>query len=252
MSRVAAFPRHRRHTYYFLEKARENAPVLLDTDVDMAAIREQREHAKRNGLSTSYISYIIKVISAVLVKYPQANASVKPSFIPTIMQYDRVVAKFTLDKSYGNQAMVLSALVNDSDKKSIAEIQQDIDHYKSADYEESEAFATVRKLNGFPFWLGRRLYGFVLNKLAKRQQIQGSFTVTSLGHSRVNGFFPISSTTLAFGVGAINDSAVVVNGEVVIRPMLRLSMVFDHRVIDGAMAAAILSDVSAGIEHYGK
>jgi pyruvate/2-oxoglutarate dehydrogenase complex dihydrolipoamide acyltransferase (E2) component len=109
----------------------------------------------------------------------------------------------------------------------------------------------VRKLNALPLILGRWLYGLVLDNLSKRQEIQGSFTVTSLGHSRVNGFFPISSTTLAFGVGEIKDSVVVVDGEMVIRPMMRLSMVFDHRAIDGAMAADILNDIGEGLERYG-
>lgn len=245
------FPRDRRHTYFFLERARENAPILLDTDMDMSSIRRRRELQKEQGVNASYISYLIKVISEVVAKYPRANSSVKSSLIPSLVLYDRVVAKFTLDKTGFGERLVLAALVKDSDKKSIEEIQQDIDHYKAADYEGSEVFAAVRKLNALPFLLGRWLYGFVLGKLSKRQEIQGSFTVTSLGHGRVNGFFPISSTTLAFGVGAIKDSVVVIDGEMVIRPMMRLSMVFDHRAIDGAMAADILNDIGERIERYG-
>lgn len=251
MSRVMRFPRDRRHTYFFLERARENAPIFLDTDVDMSNLRRLRESAKQNGNNVSYITYLIKVISEVIAKYPRANSSVKSSLIPSMVLYDRVVAKFTLDKTGFGERLVLSALVEDSDKKSIDEIQKEIDLYKAANYEDSQAFAAVRKLNALPFVLGRRLYGFVLAKLGKRQQIQGSFTVTSLGHSRVNSFFPISATTLAFGVGAMKDSAVVVNGEVVIRPMMRLSMVFDHRAIDGAMAGEILNEIGEGIERYG-
>jgi pyruvate/2-oxoglutarate dehydrogenase complex dihydrolipoamide acyltransferase (E2) component len=245
------YPRDRRHTYFFLERARESAPVLLDTDIDMTSIRHQRVLHKEQGVNASYISYLIKVISEVVAKYPQANSSVKAALIPGIVLYDRVVAKFTLDKTGFGERLVLAALSKDSDKKSIEEIQKDIDHYKAADYEDSEAFAAVRKLNSLPFILGRWLYGFVLGKLYKRQEIQGSFTVTSLGHSRVNGFFPISSTTLAFGVGAIKDSVVVVDGEMLVRPMMRLSMVFDHRAIDGALAADILNDIGDGMERYG-
>jgi pyruvate/2-oxoglutarate dehydrogenase complex dihydrolipoamide acyltransferase (E2) component len=251
MSKIVRFPRDRRHTYFFLERARENAPILLDTDIDMSSISRQRKLQKEQGVQVSYISYLIKVISGVVAKYPQANSSVKAALIPCLVSYERVVAKFTLDKTGFGERLTLAALVKDSDKKSIEAIQQDIDYYKTADYENSEAFAPVRKLNALPLILGRWLYGLVLDNLSKRQEIQGSFTVTSLGHSRVNGFFPISSTTLAFGVGEIKDSVVVVDGEMVIRPMMRLSMVFDHRAIDGAMAADILNDIGEGLERYG-
>ena len=250
MSTVTPFPRNRRHTYFFLERARANAPILLDTTLDMSRVGLHRDAQKEQGVHASYISYLIKVMSEVIAKYPQANSSVKAALLPNLVLYDKVVAKFTMDKSAQGQRMVLAALVEDSDKKTIDAIQQDIDRYKAAEYEQGEAFAAVRKLNALPFPLGRWLYGKVLGTLSKRQQIQGSFTVTSLGHTRVDGFFPISSTTLAFGVGAIKDAVVVVDGAMVIRPMMRLSMVFDHRAIDGAMAADILHDIGAGVERY--
>lgn len=250
MGKIMPFSRHRRHTYFFLQQARENAPVLLDTQVDMSAVRNHRERMKGEGVNASYISYLIKVISAVVADYPRANSSVKSSLIPSLVAYDRIVAKFTLDKTGFDERMVLSALIEDSDKKDIAQIQADIDRFKNAEYEKSDEFAAVRKLNSLPFLLGKKIYASVLGKLSKRQEIQGSFTVTSLGHSRVEGFFPISSTTLAFGVGAIKDTPVVVGEDIVIRPMMRLSMVFDHRAIDGAMAADILNDIGTGLEAY--
>ncbi|MGR9051692.1 MAG: 2-oxo acid dehydrogenase subunit E2 [Gammaproteobacteria bacterium] len=243
-----AFPRHRRHTYLFLERARDNAAVLLDAELDMSNVRLSRAAYKEQGIDISYISFLIKAISEVLTRYPRANSSVLSSWYPRMVLYDRVAAKFTLDKTGYGERMVLSGLVDASDKKTIEEIQRDIDRYKAADYENSEAFAAVRKLNGLPLLLARRLYGWLLDKASKRQAIQGSFTVTSLGHRRVEGFVPISSTTLAFGVGTIKDTVAVADGAVVVRPMMRLSMVFDHRAIDGAMAADILDDIIEAVE----
>ena len=55
---------------------------------------------------------------------------------------------------------------------------------------------------------------------------------------------------LSFGVGAIQRTPVVIDNEILIRPMMGLTLSFDHRAIDGAMAADILRDVKAGLEHY--
>ncbi|MEN9865198.1 MAG: hypothetical protein RL748_788 [Pseudomonadota bacterium] len=250
MSQIIPFPQHRRHTWFFLDHARSNAPILLDTEIDMSRIQALRARYKAHGPSPSYISFLIHAISQVVAQHPQANSSVKDGWSPSIIRYERVVAKFTLDKTGFGERMVLSALIADSNQKSVPQIQADIERYKAATYENSSEFAAVKKLNSVPFRLGRMLYGMVLGKLAKRQEIQGSFTITSLGHSRVQGFFPISSTTLAFGVGAIRDAAVVVDGQIVVRPMMRLSMVFDHRALDGALAADILHQIGSAIEQF--
>jgi pyruvate dehydrogenase E2 component (dihydrolipoamide acetyltransferase) len=70
----------------------------------------------------------------------------------------------------------------------------------------------------------------------------GTFTITNLGGYRVDGFTPIINPpeTAILGVGRIADKAVVVEGKIEARPMCTLSLSFDHRVVDGAPAAAFL------------
>jgi len=50
-------------------------------------------------------------------------------------------------------------------------------------------------------------------------------------------------------VGAVSDKAVVVDGEIVPRPMCGLSLTYDHRVIDGAPAAGFLREVKTLLEN---
>ncbi len=76
-----------------------------------------------------------------------------------------------------------------------------------------------------------------------------TFTISNLGMFEVDAFtaiiVPPQAGILAFG--AIADRVVAVNGEVAIRPMMTLTLSSDHRVVDGAMAAAFLKDVVAAI-----
>ena len=53
------------------------------------------------------------------------------------------------------------------------------------------------------------------------------------------------------GVNAINDEVKVVNGEITIRPMMNLSLTADHRVVDGAVAAAFLARLKEYTEKPG-
>ena len=78
----------------------------------------------------------------------------------------------------------------------------------------------------------------------------GTFTFTSLGIYRVEGFTPVINMPEAaiLGVGRINEKPVVKNGEIVARKMMTLSLVFDHRLTDGAPAARFLDYICELIE----
>jgi pyruvate dehydrogenase E2 component (dihydrolipoamide acetyltransferase) len=76
------------------------------------------------------------------------------------------------------------------------------------------------------------------------EELQGGvFTISNLGGYRVDGFTPILNLpqTAILGVGRINPQPVVVEGRVEVRDRMALSLTFDHRVVDGAAAAAFLT-----------
>jgi len=111
-------------------------------------------------------------------------------------------------------------------------------------------FAAVRLLHRMPAWLGRPAFRLRARSLAQRQALFGTVAVTSLGHRPVDGFHSVGGTTVTFGVGRIADRPVVRERQVTAAPVMRLSMAFDHRVIDGAEAADLLADVKAGLEGF--
>ena len=76
-----------------------------------------------------------------------------------------------------------------------------------------------------------------------------TFTISNLGMFDVDAFTAIIVPPQAgiLAVGAIADRVVAVDGKAVVRPMLTLTLSSDHRVVDGATAAAFLKDVVAEI-----
>ncbi|HEY2593003.1 MAG TPA: dihydrolipoamide acetyltransferase family protein [Chloroflexota bacterium] len=89
-----------------------------------------------------------------------------------------------------------------------------------------------------------------VGRLSPAEMQGGSFSITNLGAYRVDGFTPILNPpeTAILGVGRIADRAVVVDGALVARTMCTLSLSFDHRVADGAPAAAFLARVAELLE----
>jgi pyruvate dehydrogenase E2 component (dihydrolipoamide acetyltransferase) len=79
----------------------------------------------------------------------------------------------------------------------------------------------------------------------------GTFTITNLGNFDVDAFTPvINIPELAIlGVGRIQDKVVPYEGEIKVRKMITLSLVFDHRLVDGAPAARFLQRIKEYVEY---
>ena len=88
-------------------------------------------------------------------------------------------------------------------------------------------------------------------RLALEDMQGGTFTITNLGMFGMQSFVPIVNPPEAciLGVNAIVDKPVVVDGAVVIRPMTILSLVADHRIVDGAEAARLLARIRELVEN---
>ncbi len=88
-------------------------------------------------------------------------------------------------------------------------------------------------------------------RLALEDMQGGTFTITNLGMFGMHSFVPIVNPPEAciLGVNAIVDRPVVADGTVVVRPMTILSLVADHRIVDGAEAARLLAGIRELVEN---
>jgi pyruvate dehydrogenase E2 component (dihydrolipoamide acetyltransferase) len=87
--------------------------------------------------------------------------------------------------------------------------------------------------------------------LMPEEYMGGNFTVSNLGNSEIDEFYaiinPPESAILA--IGTIKEKVVVQNSEMVIRPMMTITLSVDHRLIDGAVAAEFMKELRNNIEH---
>ncbi|MDH5532753.1 MAG: 2-oxo acid dehydrogenase subunit E2, partial [Candidatus Bathyarchaeota archaeon] len=82
-------------------------------------------------------------------------------------------------------------------------------------------------------------------RLTREEMSGGTFTITNLGMFGVDMFTPIINPpeTAILGVGRVVEKPVVVNKKIVTKPMMHMSLSFDHRVVDGVPAAHFLEKV---------
>lgn len=254
--------RERRHTLHFLEQARAFSPVFLDTEVDMTAVVAHRAAAKEAGARYSVVAYVLYAAARALAAHPEANAAIQRGRTARIARYGSVNGKLALDKTVNGRRVVLSAVLPSLQQAGLAEIQRKVDRYRDADPATLPEFAGVRMLHRLPFGVGARVFRAGMRSLRRRPGMMGTFAVSSLGHRPVDSFHSVGGTTVTFGVGRIVDRPVVVGGagsggeggagasRVGVAPVMRLSLSFDHRVIDGAEAADVLADVKDALERF--
>lgn len=196
--------------------------VTLTTEVDMAKVKELRSTLlpiieNQTGLRLSYTEILIKASAAALVRYPEVNVSVEGD---EIIQHNHVHIGLAVAVPGG----LMVPVVKDVPSKGLAELTRDAKD------------------------IGLRARE---NKLLPDQMKGSTFTISNLGMYAVDVFTPIINQpeSAILGVGRIVDKPVAINGALEIRPMMTLSLSFDHRAMDGAPAAAFLTELKQILEN---
>lgn len=141
-------------------------------------------------------------------------------------------------------------VVEDVSNKTLSQVANEITENIPQVRAEHEEFLAGSRRWGWlaPFaWLRRAILRRLVSRFSFIQSANGTFQVSCLND--VDQFVPfLFSTTAILGTGQVRDRAVVVNGEVVIRPTVYISCCADHRVWDGRRGARFINRVKSILE----
>ena len=206
-----------------LVNATQEAALLTTfNEVDMSRVIElrkshQESFVKRYGIKLGFMSFFTKAVVNALQTVPAVNARIEGDSIVQQHYYDVGIA-------VGTEKGLLVPVVRDCDKKSFQEIEQSIlDFAKDA----RESKIQLKDLEGGVFTISNG-------------GIYGSMLSTPI----IN--FPQPAI---LGLHNIQERAVVINGEIVARPMMYLALSYDHRLIDGKEAVTFLNHIKHAIEN---
>lgn len=190
--------------------------VSLVTTVNFEAMMDLRNLLKGKQKVT-FNELIMKACAMALKKYPELNIHTAEG---GVIRKGNINIGCAVDNPDGLMVPVL----RDVDKKGIYELSTEfmglIDKVKSGTL-------TFDEMSG------------------------ATFTISNLGMFGVESFDPIINTPecLILGLGSIVETPVVENGQVVVRKCMKISLCFDHAVIDGAPAARLLQEIKALMEN---
>jgi pyruvate dehydrogenase E2 component (dihydrolipoamide acetyltransferase) len=198
-----------------------SARVTLVAEVDATAFVEARTRIKARvekewGFAPTYSDLLAKVVAAALRECPYMNARLAPDAIERL-------GHINLGMAMDTERGLVVPVIRDADRKSL------------------RAFGTEFRALIERARAGRSLPDDLSG---------GTFTITNLGNFGIDAFTPVINLPEAaiLGVGRIAPKPAVVGGAVMVRSMCTLSLVFDHRVNDGAPAARFLQTIRRYVE----
>ncbi len=197
------------------------ARVTLLMEVDATEFVAARERIKAKvsepwGFTPGYNDLLAKAVATALRKFPYMNARLASDAI-------EILGRVNIGMAVDTERGLLVPVIRDADQKSLyqfgAEFRQMVDRARS----------------------GRSLPDDLSG---------GTFTITNLGMFDVDAFTPVINMPEAaiLGVGRIAPKVVPYQGNIVVRQMWTLSLVFDHRLVDGAPAARFLQYIKQLVE----
>lgn len=191
---------------------REAVHVTENMEVKMGKFVKMRDElSNKFQAKPSYTVLMLKCIAKALRDFINFNATIEEG---KIVIYDDININLAVDTPVG----LITPVIRNVDRKSLEQLL--------ADYED--IIERSQK-----------------NQLKEKDFIGGTFTVTNLGMYNIDSFNPIINPPQisVLGVNRIAEKPLVEGGELKIGKVMTLSLTFDHRAVDGALAAKFLDRI---------
>ena len=205
-----------------LLEAKQNTAMLTTfNEIDMARVKEIRAHyqdtfQKKYGVRLGFMSFFIKACVEALMEFPELNGSIEGK---DIVYHDY----YHIGVAIGGERGLVVPVIRHADKLSFAQLEQAIIDY-------------VNKIQE--------------NKLELADLEGGTFTITNGGVFGSLLSTPILNMPQSgiLGMHKIEDRPMVLDGKVVVRPMMYVALTYDHRIVDGRQAVTFLVRIKEFIE----
>ena len=208
-------------------KESQNTAAILTTfnEVDMSEIMKVRESKKedfmeRYNVKLGFMSFFVKAVVSSLQEFPAVNAEIRDENIIYKNHFDIGIA-------VGTEKGLVVPVLKDADTMTFGDIEQNIVELST---KAKEGSLTMNDLTGGTFTISNG-------------GVYGSMLSTPIINRPQSGIL---------GMHNIQKRAVVVDDEIVIRPMMYLAFSYDHRIIDGKESVGFLVSIKNLLENPSK
>jgi len=194
-----------------------HVPITMEVDMsDAAALHEKLKKEHEGVARITQTDVLVKAVAKALTEYPVMNSIIEGEEI-------RIIRDVNIGVAVSVEEGLVVPVIHNADRKSLLEIAEKRDDL-------------ARKAR--------------TGTLTTKEASYGTFTISNLGMYGVDIFAPIMNPpeSAILGVGRIGKKPIVIDDHLELKPIMTLTLVFDHRVMDGAFAAQFLRRVKGLLE----
>jgi pyruvate dehydrogenase E2 component (dihydrolipoamide acetyltransferase) len=197
-----------------------HATVMTEVDMSNTAELRQKllpEVKEKTGASLTYTGILVKAVAIALKNHRLVNSTLEGDTI-------KVLKSINIGVAVDAEGGLIVPVIHDADKKTLIETAPLL----------TELVDKARS-----------------KSLSMKEVSSGTFTITNLGMLGVHTFIPIINPPQAaiLGVGSMDEKPAVIEGKIEVRTRMNLSLVYDHRIVDGAEAARFLQTLKEKLEN---
>jgi pyruvate/2-oxoglutarate dehydrogenase complex dihydrolipoamide acyltransferase (E2) component len=236
---VRPVPRERRPVLDRLAGASRRFQIHALVELDAAEAKRRIEQAESR---VSWTGFVIATVARAVAAHPEVNARKAGN---RILYFDRVDIGATVERHWEGRTVLDIAMIPDADRQSCRDISETLRRTKHGPASAPQPTGLTRQIVRLPGPLRRTAIRIAAASPSIAATFGPAVGVTSIGmFSQGWGWaIPLAPLTVVVTVGPVVDRPVVRDGLVVARPILPLTLSFDHAVIDGAPAARFVETV---------
>lgn len=254
------FPASRLFTIDVCQIGAKKHYVQALVEFDVTKARDKIKELKQTTSGISFNAWLLKCISEVCSEYKEIHG-LRSGKRKTVV-FEDVDISIVIEREVDGKKVPLPYILRKTNEKTIADIHKEIQEAQNQDISGEGDYVLGGKwsnlaIKGFcmlPGFVRRLTFKAALGNPKLVKQNMGTVAFTSLGMmGRFRGWvIPIGVHPLIFGIGSIHMAPILIEGKIETREFLKVTMLVDHDVVDGAPAIRALSKLTRLIENgYG-
>jgi pyruvate/2-oxoglutarate dehydrogenase complex dihydrolipoamide acyltransferase (E2) component len=227
LSRTKKLTGFQKFSYLLAKEAKDYWPVHILVEIDLTSILEKTEG--RRKITSIFLKAIDYVIRKNLPEFPELNADIVNFPFPRVKYFNFISANIPFFKKVDNELVIYPGIINDIHKKTLAELDNEIEENKKAIPE------SVSRLYKMPIFF-MRLALFSSKYIAKlRKPGRGTFVLIK-DSAEVSQAFTHPNATLQFVIQGLKGK------------ICPLSINADHRLLHGGITKKFIQDLKQVLE----
>jgi pyruvate/2-oxoglutarate dehydrogenase complex dihydrolipoamide acyltransferase (E2) component len=231
--------------------------MLALMELDVTGVRSKIRERKRDGCPISFQSFIVKAIASVVDEFKELNSVISGN---RLFIFDDIDINIPLELNTDGEKFPRQIIIRKADKKSTEDIFNEIEaarnrfsELRTTGEEDRWANKMMKSLFLLPGFLRKAIIRKIVNRPLLVKKRSGTVHYTSVaGFSQTSGYVipcMVGVRSVDFTLGSIQKKTANFNNEIQLRDILSMTVMFNHKIVDGVPAARFSNRLKQIIEN---